>query len=157
METGVHLRGEAEETKTSTLRPGVYQILGGSEESPITITSQSAPANSTWNGFMNVITAMDLQTGRSPATTLGRSRAVQWSSRSGAIMPGSWTFSACVAQARQATGKSKSDSSDWRSARHRVLLCDSVHRAMKPQFVSFDRRSTIPVAVSSHSCTALGG
>ena len=37
------LRGEAGETKTFTLRHCVDQILGSSEEFPITITSLNAP------------------------------------------------------------------------------------------------------------------
>ena len=60
VDTSVHLVAQAGETKTFTLSPGVYQILGGSQEAPISMTSLNAPAGSTWNSFMHVVTIVDL-------------------------------------------------------------------------------------------------
>ncbi len=58
-ETVIHLNGEAGETKNFTLRPGVYEFLGASDESPIAITSYNSAASSSWNSFMNVLTIVD--------------------------------------------------------------------------------------------------
>ena len=58
-ETVIHLKGEAGETKNFTLRPGVYEFLGASDESPIAITSYNSAAGASWTSFMNVLTIVD--------------------------------------------------------------------------------------------------
>jgi len=58
-ETVIHLKGEAGETKNFTLRPGVYEFLGASDEAPITITSYNSAAGASWTSFMNVLTIVD--------------------------------------------------------------------------------------------------
>ncbi len=58
-ETSIHLKGEAGEGKDFTLRPGVYEFLGASDDSPISITSYNSAAGASWTGFMNVLTIVD--------------------------------------------------------------------------------------------------
>lgn len=58
-ETAIHLQGEAGETKNFTLRPGVYEFLGASDEAPIALTSYNSAAGASWTSFMNVLTIVD--------------------------------------------------------------------------------------------------
>ncbi len=58
-ETVIHLEGEAGESKNFTLRPGVWEFLGSSDEASIAITSYNSAASATWTSFMNVLTIVD--------------------------------------------------------------------------------------------------
>ena len=59
VDTSYHFRGEPGDSEIITLGVGVWEILGASEDAPITLASVNHSQVTGWTGFRQVVTVVD--------------------------------------------------------------------------------------------------
>lgn len=59
VDTSYHFRGEPGDSEIITLGVGVWEILGASEDAPITLASVNHSRVAGWTGFRQVVTIVD--------------------------------------------------------------------------------------------------